>query len=483
MAPMAYLADLGRAAAAAWNRFWFRPADPTPLGLVRIGAGLLLLWNFGVLGLDLHAFLGDGAWADPETVRAFRLTDPDGPQGPLRPEPSLQWSIWTDMPDRWIGPTYALAMLACACLTLGLFSRTTAVLAWVVVVSTARRSPVTVFGFDQTLSMLTLYLAASGASGQALSLDRYLRRWRSIRAELARRRKTGQALAGSVPDGTPAPSVSANLGLRLIQLHLCLIYAMSGLAKLQGASWWDGSAFAQLLGYAEFRPLDLTWLAGFPMLLMALTHAAVALELGYAVLVWVRPLRPLVIALTVGLHLGIMVMMGLYEFAAAMIVANLAFVSGPWARRFLFGGPPTLAGRPMRVLYDGGCPRCRASMALLGAGDPARRIEWLDLTATDLKAVDPSLGREDCMRVMHAVLPTGRVAAGYDAVIAALARIPLFWAGALVGALPGVSSVGRRAYNRLAATRPRDQPCTDEVCALPSRPSAGRRERKGSPRR
>ena len=27
----------------AWDRFWFRPADPTTLGLIRILAGLMLL--------------------------------------------------------------------------------------------------------------------------------------------------------------------------------------------------------------------------------------------------------------------------------------------------------------------------------------------------------------------------------------------------------------------------------------------------------
>jgi predicted DCC family thiol-disulfide oxidoreductase YuxK len=479
-APVAYLTDLGRSTVAGWNRFWFTPADPTPLGLVRIGIGLLLVWNFAILGLDLHAVLGQNAWADPDTVRNLFSLDPDGPNRPM--QPPLSWSVWLMLPDSLLLPAYVLSLVALVCFTLGLFSRTTAAIAWILVVSTAKRSPVTVFGFDQTASMLCLYLAATGSSGQALSLDRFIARWRSIRSELSQRRRSGKPLAGSVPDGTPRPTVSANLSLRLIQIHLCLMYAMSGLSKLQSPNWWNGSAFAQLLGYSEFRPLDLTWLAAYPHLLMTLTHAAVALEIGYAALIWVRPLRPLILALTIGLHLGIMIMMGLYEFAGAMIAANLAFVSGPWVRGFLFGGKASEEAISTRVLFDGACPKCRASVALLGAADPATRIEWIDLTVTDLKSIHPALTREACIRAMHAVLPNKSVLVGYDAVTAVMSRAPLFWAPALIASLPGVSTLGRRAYNSFAATRPRDQPCTDDVCAVPARPASSRKARRGSPK-
>ena len=104
-------------------------------------------------------------------------------------------------------------------------------LAWAIVVSTARRVPIALFGFDQALSTWLLYLAVSGASGQAVSLDRFLARWK-------RGPGRGRAAAARRPlgrrPGAPVPTVSANLALRLIQLHLALIYGMAGLAKLQG---------------------------------------------------------------------------------------------------------------------------------------------------------------------------------------------------------------------------------------------------------
>ncbi len=64
-----------------------------------------------------------------------------------------------------------------------------------------------------------------------------------------------------VPSGPPEPSVSANLGLRLIQLHLVLIYGMAGLAKLQGPGWWSGHSDLGRARLGRVRPLRL-YLAG-----------------------------------------------------------------------------------------------------------------------------------------------------------------------------------------------------------------------------
>ena len=179
----------------------------------------------------------------------------------------------------------------------------------------------------------------------------------------------------------PLATVSANLALRLIQLHLVVIYGMAGLAKLQGPSWWNGTAIWKTMATGEFVVLDFTALAAWPLLINLVTHASLALELLYPVLVWVKIVRPLLLAGVVALHVGIAVMSpGLTEFALVMIAGNLAFVSGAWLRG-LATGPSQPA---LRVLYDGACPRCRASMALITAADPDHVIEPVDLTTVDV---------------------------------------------------------------------------------------------------
>jgi hypothetical protein len=192
------------------------------------------------------------------------------------------------------------------------------VLTWVVAVSTARRAPVTLFGFDQMNATWVLYLAVSGASGRAFSLDRLLAR---------RRHATGgRRPGGSDEEGRPKETVSANLGLRLIQLHLAVVYGSAGLSKLMAPEWWNGSALGLILLTPEFRRLDPTWFLAHPSLLQVLTHAAVAFEICYPVLIWVRPLRPLLLAAVILMHVGIDQMLGLTEFGLSMMAANLAFL-------------------------------------------------------------------------------------------------------------------------------------------------------------
>jgi predicted DCC family thiol-disulfide oxidoreductase YuxK len=451
-----YLGDLWTSVLRGWNSFFFSPADPTSLGLIRIAVGLLALWSLLVFGLDLHDYFGSAGWADPAAIRSLQ-----------RP---LAWSFWFLVPDVWLRPVWCLCLVVLAMFSVGLFSRATAVLAWIIVVSTVRRVPIALYGFDQVVSPLALYLAVSGASGQSVSFDRFLRRWREARAAAARVVKrpgdAGRRAALAKP-GAPIGTVSANLALRLIQLHLVVIYGMAGLAKVQGLSWWNGTAIWKTMTTGEFVALDFTALAAWPWLINLVTHASLALELLYPVLVWVKIVRPLLLAGVMILHVGIAVMSpGLTEFALVMIAANLAFVSGEWLRGLVTG----LNQPNLRVLYDGACPRCRASMALITAADPDRVVEPVDLTAVDVTRVDPRLTREDCMKSMHLVAENGRIRAGFDAVRSLAAALPLFWPLAAIGYFPGVAWLGRRVYNKIAANRPREVVCTDDVCGIHSRP-------------
>ncbi len=64
-APFRYFGELGQAIARGWNLFFFTPADPTSLGLVRLVVGLLAFWSLFVYGFDLPDFLGcelDAQW-------------------------------------------------------------------------------------------------------------------------------------------------------------------------------------------------------------------------------------------------------------------------------------------------------------------------------------------------------------------------------------------------------------------------------------
>ena len=127
----------------------------------------------------------------------------------------------------------------------------------------------------------------------------------------------------------------------------------------------------------------------------------------YPILIWVPILRPLMIAGAIVLHLGIAIVApGLTEFGLAMIAANLAFVSGSWLRSLVTGNEQPA----VRVLFDGACPRCRASMALVTAADPDRVLEPIDLTAVDVAVAPPGSDKEG----LHGVDARGLEAGARD---------------------------------------------------------------------
>lgn len=466
--PLDYLVRLGRAVAAGWDRFFFTPADPTPLGVIRAITGALIFWNLCVYGMDLERFFGPDGWVPLAALESLRPPGMDG-----------IWSFWFHVPDAWLRPVWALCLVVAACMTVGLFSRTASILGWVIVVSTVRRATPYLFGFDQILSTLALYVAVTGASGQAFSLDRFLARRRAAAAEMAARRGGGIA-RWPLPSGVPAPTVSANLALRLIQIHLCVIYGMSGFAKLRGEMWWEGVAVWPTWIDREFTGMDLTWMADHLWAVNLATFGTLFVEIAYPFLIWSPLLAPILLATVIAMHLGIGVSLGLVEFATAMIAMNIAFFSGAWLRGLVAGR----AAEPrVRVLYDGACPRCRASMAWLSAADPARCLEPIDLTAVDPSKIDPRLDKARCMAAMHVLDRENRVFRGYDACVRVADWIPLAWPLALLGRVPGVATLGRRVYNRIAATRPRDAaPCVDDVCAVPPPRSIAAGKSKANPK-
>jgi hypothetical protein len=299
--------------AHGWNRFWFTPADPATLSLIRVLAGAMLFYTHAVWSLDLWGFLGPEGWL-PRDILQEQFLD----------EHPFVWSyfFWIDSPAL-LWTVHIAALVVFALLMVGLFSRTAAVLAYIAAVAYAQRiTPGVYFGLDRVNCMLALYLML-GPCGARYSLDRWLQK------------------RGSADDAPPrvAASTAANVAIRLIQVHMCIIYFFSAVAKLVGspfgASWWDGTAAWWAIAIPEYQSIDMTWLAEWPFLVAALTYVTVFWELSYAALVWPRATRPIVLAIAVGAHGGIALFLGMITFGLAMLIGNLAFVP-PEVVRSLF---------------------------------------------------------------------------------------------------------------------------------------------------
>ena len=299
----------------AWNEFWFSPTSPSTLSAIRVLAGAMLLYTHLVWSLGLTDFFGQNGWLPQDLMHEVHVmgNDPDGP-GPAVGAARAIWSHFDYVHSpKLMWTIHICALVVFFLLAIGFFSRTMALLAFLFAVSYANRiTPGAYFGLDKVNCMLALYLIV-GPCGARYSIDRLWRLRKGIT---------------DVP-----PSSGANLAIRLIQVHMCIIYLFSGIGKLQGAPWVLGEASWLSFGMLEYQSLDMTWLAKFPLLLNFMTHATVFWELSYCALVWPRLTRPWVLAMAVLVHAGIILALGMPTFGLVMLIGNLAFVSPKTVRK------------------------------------------------------------------------------------------------------------------------------------------------------
>lgn len=279
--------------------FFFQPTTSHTLAIIRILTGTMIAYIHFVWMLDLEAFMGPHALVDNQlwhTLHRDRVLD-------------AKWtylSLIESMPLIWIHEL--LAMGAGLLLALGFKTRLFSVLAWFLTLMTVHRMTGMLFGLDQIVIMLAMYLCIA-RSGELWSVDAWLHR-----------RSLGDYVESEA-------SWSNTFATRFMQLHLCVIYLFGGIGKMRGDMWWDGSATWYSAAAYEYQSLDLTWIGYSPFLASVVTHMTVFWELSYCALIWPKWTRPLMLGIALLVHGGIALFLGMMTFGFMMLVANLAFVS------------------------------------------------------------------------------------------------------------------------------------------------------------
>jgi hypothetical protein len=184
-------------------------------------------------------------------------------------------------------------------LLLGWRTRPAAVTGWLISLSFKTSSSLSAYGVYE-FANIALFYCVWMPVGHALSIDRR---------------------AGRVSD---APSAMACLSLRVLQLHLCIVYLASGIEKATGDQWRNGEALWRALMRGDLGQYDFSWLANCPELAQVICWGTLAIEIGYAFLIWPRSTRRAMALAAIGMHAGIAVAMGLWSFSALMIVLNAA---------------------------------------------------------------------------------------------------------------------------------------------------------------
>jgi hypothetical protein len=274
----------------AAGRFVSEPASPQPLAAFRIGVAAVLLAQAAAIAaslLELYGSRGIVQWPIAERMAAPGV-------------PRLSWlaSALAPLGVSDAGSVRVVFLLYVGGLTgllVGLRTRASAVVAWVTHVMLGASGTASTYGVDQWAGIALFYCVWMPV-GDTWSADE--------RAD----RTTGE------------PSAAARLGLRVLQLHLCIAYLASGIDKAAGEQWLNGEAVFRAVMRPDLAKLDLSWLASHPWVAVAACWATLVVELGYAVFVWPRRTRAVWAVATIGLHAGIAVAMGLWSFSAVMIV-------------------------------------------------------------------------------------------------------------------------------------------------------------------
>jgi hypothetical protein len=279
--------------ATAWNGFFHAPEPPTALALFRIAFGLLLIVNSLLLWKDLARYFGPrGLVSAEQFARAYGQS---------------RFTLCNLLPHTMGTVTLLLAVhLVAACgLSLGLWTRASAVLAFVTLVSLHHRNPCVLHSGD-TLQRLLLFLLVFSHAGDALSAD--------------------VLLAGGSWSDAVSPTPSDPWCQRLMQLQVSIVYLRTAWWKLQGQTWINGTAAyypAQLEAFARFP---------IPRLLLSRFFTAIAtwgtllVEIAMGTLVWFRECRLPVLLSGCALHLLLEYSLNLQLFGWTMVVTYLLFV-------------------------------------------------------------------------------------------------------------------------------------------------------------
>jgi hypothetical protein len=201
----------------------------------------------------------------------------------------------------WIWWIYWATIGAAVCLTVGFHTRIAATATWFLYVATIHRNLVSYNGEAGVLGFILVSLIFAPAP-QRWSDDHLVRK-------------------------KPLPSKTEIWPARFLQFNLCLMYFFTSVGKVAGQ--WDigtGEIWYNITLCDWFRFPDAAWLRTRWLCWMAV-HSSLALEGGFAFLVWTRLRLPLVLAL-MALHLAITVLFcnALFFFNVAAITALFGFM-------------------------------------------------------------------------------------------------------------------------------------------------------------
>ena len=282
----------------SWNVFFHGPARVEPLAFFRVLLGLIVSMSAALLWPVVPRHLAaDGVFprrAFEEIYGRRRLT------------------LLNVLPDSTASVYWVLLGLIVAGLTLsvGCWTRVSAAAVFLGLVSIHHRNPAILHSGDTVLRLMA-FLMMFAPAGAAYSVDAWL---------------SGESHFQIDP-----------WAMRLMQIQVCVIYLKSVGWKLQGEEWRNGTAAWYPMQCEHYRRFPLPRrLLSLPCLKLA-TWGTLLIEFSLGTLIWVRELRPWVVAGGVLLHLMLEWVINVQLFGWTMVACLCLFLPPEQLARWLPG--------------------------------------------------------------------------------------------------------------------------------------------------
>lgn len=285
--------------------WWTEPVRVERLAALRIGLALVLLVDVLVQYLPHYAdYFGPGSLGSPEVFARRWSTG------------HWNWSLLRD--SIWFLPILCIWAVAGVMLLVGWSPRSAAFVAWALSVSILNLDYYLHNSGDRIRSIVLFYLMVTPC-GAAWSLDRFLQDQKIKKGSLTPR-----------PSPLPAPTFISPWALRLLFVQMALIYFFNGFYKLVGPDWRSGDVVYSILGNVQWARWSFSELPVPCSVTKFLTWLVLSWELGFPILVIIKPLRTPTLWLGFVLHIGLAVSLELGLFSFYMLCLYLPLI--PWER-------------------------------------------------------------------------------------------------------------------------------------------------------
>lgn len=310
--------------------FWRKPILAEPLAMCRIVTALTILVG-SLLGIapNLQWYWSPEGVYPSEVVDQYLensehislLRSPENIPLLSAVIPQVGVDAWRDATDNMTAVVvlFSVWMLALVFVAVGLYTRTSTIVAWMLALSFHQRMIYVLNGGDDVALQLMFYLMLTPA-GAVWSIDNLRRRRKADRAQTVVPRGKIQHAAITIAPWT----------VRLMQIQLCSIYLVTGFSKMGFAETND-----YLTGEAVYWALNDICLARWsyaqlpvPMwICRLLSWGTLVFEFGFIPFVMFRRLRPWLLWGGVAFHLGILLTMEVGWFSQYTLCFYPLFLS------------------------------------------------------------------------------------------------------------------------------------------------------------